>query len=427
VWSARRVPQPFVDAVGATRLQHDLDAAAGKDACFEVLTAAGPVASRAGNVPYMGASTQKLLTAAAAIAVLGPDTTFTTRAVAAGDPANGTVDRLFLVGGGDPLLTTAEFRAQLDADPEYQGTPATSLESLADGIVAKGVRRVNGLVVDDSRQDSVRYLPVWPPNYRSEGQIGPLGALSVNRGLTTLKPPRVVDDGAVYAGNELARLLRARGVVVSGSTTHGKAPDNAVELAKVDSAALREIAAEVVRSSDNFGAEDLMREIGVKAAHDGTTDGGIGAAMAKLAELGVPMTGVHLVDGSGLARDNRVTCEALAYVVDLGARPEFDALWSGMSVAGQTGTLADELRGTGLEGKLRGKTGFINGVTGLAGLVDIGRPIRFAFVVNGNFGEDQAVKLRGQLAQIIARFPQAPSGDDLVPAPVPPAPRPAGS
>ena len=99
------------------------------------------------------------------------------------------------------------------------------------------------------------------------------------------------------------------------------------------------------------------------------------------------MTGVSLVDGSGLARDNRVTCRALAYTMDLGVRPEFKALLDGLSVAGVSGTLADELIGTGLEGKLKGKTGFLNGVTGLAGIVDVGRPLRFAFVVNGNFGE----------------------------------------
>ena len=85
-----------------------------------------------------------------------------------------------------------------------------------------------------------------------------------------------------------------------------------------------------------------------------------------------------------------------------------------------SGTLADELLGTGLEGKLRGKTGFLNGVTGLAGLVDVGRPLRFAFVVNGNFGEADAIRIRSQLAQIIARFPEAPPADQLVPVPVTP-------
>jgi len=429
-WSARRVPQPFVDAVGATRLQGELDAAvngSGSDACFTVLTAAGPVASRSADTPFLGASTQKLMTGAAALAVLGPDSTFTTRIVAPGEPASGAVDKLFLVGGGDPLLSTADFRAYLDSDPQTAGTPSTSMETLADAVVAKGVRRVNALVVDDTRQDSVRYLPQWSPSYKAEGQIGPLGALTVNHGFSRFvgKSKTAVDDGALYAGDQFAKLLRARGVTVNGTIAHGKEPEGATEIAKIDSAPISAIVAESVSSSDNGGTEDLMREIGVKASKDGSTGAGAAAAMAKLSELGVPMEGVSLVDGSGLARDNRVTCRALAYTMDLGVRPEFKALLEGLSVAGVSGTLADELIGTGLEGRLKGKTGFLNGVTGLAGIVDVGRPLRFALVVNGNFGEAVAIRIRGQLAQIIARFPQAPPADQLVPVPVPPTPVPA--
>lgn len=429
VWSPRRIPQPFVDAVGATRLQAALDAAVnGTDSCFDVLTSAGPVAAHGADVPYIGASTQKLFTGAAAIAVLGPDTTLSTRVVASSEPDNGTVERLTLVGGGDPLLSTAELRTLLASDPRTAGTPSTSLEALADALVAKGVRRVNALVVDDSRYEALRYLPVWSPSYRTEGQIGPLGALTVNKGFSTLRPrPVPVDDPAVFAGNELARLLRARGVTVNGAAVRGRA-DPGVELAKVDSAPVKDVVAEVVRSSDNLASEMLVREIGVKAAKEGTTAAGVAAASAKLAELGVPMAGVVLVDGSGLARENRVTCQALAATVDLGARPELRAIWDGMSVAGVSGTLADELIGTGLEGKLRGKTGFLNGVSGLAGLVDVGRPLRFALVVNGSFGETEAIRIRGQLAQIIAGFPQAPAPDDLVPVPVAPsAPPPPGA
>jgi len=233
-----------------------------------------------------------------------------------------------------------------------------------------------------------------------------------------------VDDGALYAGDQFAKLLRARGVTVNGTIVHGKEAEGATEVAKIDSAPLSAIVAESVRSSDNGGTEDLMREIGVKSSKDGSTGAGVAAAMAKLSELGVPMAGVTLVDGSGLARDNRVTCRALAYTMDLGVRPEFKALLDGLSVAGVSGTLADELIGTGLEGKLKGKTGFLNGVTGLAGIVDVGRPLRFALVVNGNFGETAAIRIRGQLAQIIARFPEAPSPDQLVPAPVAPTPLP---
>ncbi len=177
----------------------------------------------------------------------------------------------------------------------------------------------------------------------------------------------------------------------------------------------------MISASDNVASEVLVREIGVKVAKEGTTAAGLVAATATLSELGVPMGGVTLADGSGLSRDNRVTCQALSATMDLGAQPEFARLWTGLSVAGVSGTLADELLGTGLEGRLRGKTGFLNGVTGLAGLVDVGRPLRFAFVVNGSFAEPQAIRIRSELAQIISRFPTSPPADQLVPAPLTPA------
>lgn len=420
-WSPRRVPQPFVDAVGARHLQSDLDAAYGTgDGCFDVMTSAGTVASRQADVPYIGASTQKLLTGAAALATLGPDATLTTRVLAVGDPASGAVDKLVLVGGGDPLLSTEDFRAALESDAKTAGTPATSMETLADLVAAKGVKKVDSLVVVDDRYDDERYNPTWPPNYRTEGQIGPIGALTVNKGFSRLKPtPVPVDDPALAAGNAFAGLLRARGITVSGATQRGKVPDAATEVATIQSTPVASLVAEVVRSSDNLAAEMLMKEIGVRERKEGSTAAGIAAATKKLAELGVPMGGVTLVDGSGLGRDNRVTCRALAGTVGLGARPEMAALWDGMAVAGQTGTLADELLGTGLEGRLRGKTGFLNGVTGLAGLVDTGRPVRFSLIVNGSFGETEAIRIRGRLAQIVAGFPQAPSADGLVPAPLP--------
>jgi D-alanyl-D-alanine carboxypeptidase/D-alanyl-D-alanine-endopeptidase (penicillin-binding protein 4) len=417
-WSPRRVPQPFVDAVGGTRLQRQLDAGLGSGGgCFQVTTAAGPVAGRNEDAPTVGASTQKLLTGAAALAVLGPETTLRTRVLATGDPGEGAVDRLVLVGGGDPLLSTAPFRAYLAADPKTAGAPSTALEGLADLVAAKGIRSVRSLSVVDDRYDDERYNPAWSPAYRTEGQIGPVGALTVNRGFVRTSPPVAADDPAVLAGTELARLLRERGVAVGGTVQRGRVPDGAREVATLDSAPVAQLVAEVVRSSDNLASETLVKEMGVRKGGAGTTAAGLAVATRALADLGVPMTGVTLLDGSGLARDNRVTCRALTAAVDLGARPGLEPLWAGMAVAGQTGTLADEMRGGPLDGRLRGKTGFLNGVSGLAGLVDVGRPLRFSLIATGSFGEAEAIRIRARLAEAIGRFPEAPAPDALVPAP----------
>ncbi|HEU5308508.1 MAG TPA: D-alanyl-D-alanine carboxypeptidase, partial [Acidimicrobiia bacterium] len=82
LWSVRRVPEPVVEAVGAQHLQSALDAAApGDGTCFVVNAGDHTLATHGADTPLIGASTQKLLVAAAALAVLGPDSTFQTRAV----------------------------------------------------------------------------------------------------------------------------------------------------------------------------------------------------------------------------------------------------------------------------------------------------------------------------------------------------------
>jgi D-alanyl-D-alanine carboxypeptidase/D-alanyl-D-alanine-endopeptidase (penicillin-binding protein 4) len=224
-------------------------------------------------------------------------------------------------------------------------------------------------------------------------------------------------DPAVLAASKLTDLLKARGVAIGGAPGRGSAPGSAVEIAKLESPPLKEVVHEMLTSSDNLAAEMLVREIGVRVAHTGTTDAGVKAVTAKLGELGLPTTNMSLVDGSGLSRQNRVTCQLLAAVVDLGAQPQFKALWDGLPVAGGSGTLAAVLGNSKVAGKLRAKTGFLNGVAGLAGLVDVSQPMRFAFVANGNLDESHAIALRAAVGEIIGTFPDAPAADQLVPAP----------
>ncbi len=65
-----------------------------------------------------------------------------------------------------------------------------------------------------------------------------------------------------------------------------------------------------------------------------------------------------LADGSGLSLDNRITCSALASVVQ---RYDSDSpIGQGLPVAGQTGTLSDVFVDHPVAGRLTGKTGTLN-------------------------------------------------------------------
>ena len=80
---------------------------------------------------------------------------------------------MWLVGGGDPLLTTQDYVHTFRRPPE----PVTSLEALADRVVAAGVTQITGRVVgDESRYDTQRYVASWPERYISAPEIGPMSA-----------------------------------------------------------------------------------------------------------------------------------------------------------------------------------------------------------------------------------------------------------
>ena len=421
LWSARRVPQPVVDAVGAQRLQGVLDSDIGGDStCFLVNGSGALLAAHNPDLPLVGASTQKVLVAAAMLSTFGPDFTYDTKVVAPAAPDNGSVDRLYFVGSGDPVIATNEYRDFLQTQGETKGDVTTSLETLADNIVSAGVKRVpGGIVADDSRYDAERFVASWAEGDHTSGDVGPLGALTVNDGLKSWTPRKtVVTDPGINAATVLTTLLTARGVQV-GAPTRGAAPADSTPIAKVTSPPLNSIVGSMLTSSDNLSAELFTKELGVHASQQGTTAAGTAAIAAKLTELGVPHDGLNLADGSGISHDNRVTCRILVDALALGNQPGMRMLWDGLPVAGVNGTLFDELNNTPLAGKMRGKTGSLTGVSGLLGMVDLGRTVTFAFLDNGDFSETKAAGLRARAATLIATYPNAPSADELVPKPAP--------
>ena len=427
LWSARRVPQSVVEAIATQKLVADVAGTLkGLDASCAIVEAPGlgVLTATQAEKPLIGASSQKLLTATAALGVLGPDYRYATRAVTSGKPS-ASVDKLWLIGGGDPVLHTPAYQAAIDEKPSQKGNAATAMTALADGIAAKGIRNINTLLVDDSRYDDVRYLPTWKPTYKTEGQVGSLGALIVNSGFASWDGTRVpADDPALDAGSQLASLLKDRGITV-GAVARGTSVGDTSEVVSVASPPLRDIVGEMLRVSDNTTAEMLVREMAVKSGRSGSTQAGIETVTNTLSERGIPMKGVTLLDGSGLSRDNQLTCGALQAAIGLGRVPGPGELTSLLAVAGESGTLAGRFQGTPLQGKLRAKTGNLAGVTALGGLVETYRPIPFSFVADGAFTEPQGAQLQSQIATAIARFPAGPPASALVPTVAPPCTQPA--
>jgi D-alanyl-D-alanine carboxypeptidase/D-alanyl-D-alanine-endopeptidase (penicillin-binding protein 4) len=350
------------------------------------------VADIQGATPFAPASTQKLLVATAALAVLGPDYRFQTTAVAPGPPSNGAVSQLWLVGSGDPVLATADYAATWTKDRRYAGQPTTPFESLADQLAVAGVRSVpGGIHGDDSRLSGVRLLPQWTPADVADGNASPLSALDLNQGWQgyTNRYLPAADPPAVAAG-ALSHLLTLRGVAApTVPAPDAVAPPGAV-LATVQSPPLGQIVSAMLRASDNHTAEMLTLELGRRLVGDGSTAAGLRAVTQVNQGLGIPTAGTSLVDGSGLTHDNRATCDALLAAVDKGtSNPQLNAIPVGLPVAGLSGTLVNRWAGTPLQGHLAAKTGSIEGVAAMAGVLDLGHPIHFALILNGpgNLGD----------------------------------------
>jgi D-alanyl-D-alanine carboxypeptidase/D-alanyl-D-alanine-endopeptidase (penicillin-binding protein 4) len=417
--SARRLAPYLVAPIADSALHDQLDevvADSPSDTCLTVSVGGRVLYEHHPDAPMTPASTEKLVTSVAALDVLGQDTRFRTRVVATGEPSDGVIDGdLFLVGGGDPLLATKGYAEHFRNQPQIR----TSLEDLADRVVKAGVHQVKGRVVgDESRYDSDRYPDAWPARYAEQSQVGPLSALSVNdafqswpehqsREGTVESTPAA--DPPVYAAQQLIDLLRARGVTVSGGAAAGTAPKDAEQIAAIDSVPMRKVVDQLVTESDNQTAELLVKEMGRKAGGAPTTAAGVAVVTRTMEKLHLARPGTHAADGSGLDEHNRVSCRLLMNILDQGG-PK-GVLASGLAIAGKTGTLADRFLESPARERLRAKTGTLNTVTALTGFVNAqqGPVLTFAYIANGEYVNDQLLKLQETLGGDLVVYPQGPA------------------
>ena len=333
-------------------------------------TGALAVDLRTGQVVYqhnaaralVPASTEKLTVAFAALKQLGPRFRFHTEVLGAGklvgDQWHGN---LYLVGHGDPTLGIAD------------------IARLARDVKAAGIRRVTGSVIADERHfDARRGAPGWK-SYFIGIESPPLSALVVNGAQLT-----GASSSATVAATALALALARRGVAVAQLPRAGRVAREAVPLAIDHSAKLSVIVQEMNRSSDNFVAEMLLKELGAFGAGRGSTVAGSAVVRNTLSEAGVPMNGVRIVDGSGLSSLDRLTARALVALLRTGAVDPAvrSAFVSSLPVAGISGTLRNRLATRPTLRRVVAKTGTTSLSCSLAGFV--GNRYAFAVLQNGS-------------------------------------------
>ncbi|MCY3926518.1 MAG: D-alanyl-D-alanine carboxypeptidase [bacterium] len=364
-----------------------LAARAPEGGCLVVRRAGETVFSRNPEAMLIPASLQKLLLAEAALEILGAGYTFRTVALAETAPAGGVLDGdLYLVGGGDPLLSTPDFAAML-ADHDSAGTPLADLAADLTGTGLTGM--TGGVVAVADRYDTLVDVPTWPARFATQSVAGSLSAVSVNQGWRA--PPGLITTWglpphpapALRAAEIFDDLLEARSVripLVPRVADAGGDYSNHVVLATLESAPLAANLHWLLAESDNTLAEMLLKEIGLVAGGTGTSAAGalaVHEALApRIAGLAVP------ADGSGLSPSNRLSCSQVIDVLELGGPNGH--VGTNLGVAGRTGTMENRYRNSPAKDFVQAKTGSLAGVASLAGFARAasGDVLSFAVILN---------------------------------------------
>ena len=387
-----------------------------KESCAEVVQGGRVIFEDHPTLPVVPASNMKLLTADAVLAKLGPERRFYTTVLAASSVVAGVVHGdIYLRGGGDPLLRLPSYAAGFAPG----GGVYTDFAALPRILKAAGVREVTGSVIGDAnRYDSLTTVPGWPARYQAQGDVGPLSALAIDDGFALAGAPVPEDrPPAVQAAGVLTQMLRQAGIEVSGVPGQGSAPAGAKSIATLVSPPLRSELGEILRESDNTAMELLTKELGLAQYGSGSTAAGTRAVRQGLASEGLPLRGFVNADGSGLSYGDRVTCALLVAVLERSG-PD-GLLVRDLPVAASSGTLARQMVGTPAAGRVRAKTGNLDGVVALSGWAypdgsgvqgdpALHRPLVFAVVLNGlALSLPDPFGLTFKVAEDLAAFPPA--------------------
>jgi D-alanyl-D-alanine carboxypeptidase/D-alanyl-D-alanine-endopeptidase (penicillin-binding protein 4) len=394
-----------------------------------------PLLSYNADVPRNPASTMKILTTYAALELLGPAYTWQTRAYADGPVRDAVLDgNLILVGGGDPFMSAnrwwgfvqdlrqvgvervtgdviidnSYFAPQGDDRGAFDNRPYRTYNVLPDALLVN-FQTVSFSLFPDLAKGTLRATAnPWPANLSLDNTVrvsrsacrrggggvavtmpdGPTGnrialAGRYASGCGTMSFTRAVMRAPAYAYGTFRTFWEESGGRLDGGFKVGVLPAGAHLLYSYDSLSLAEIIRLINKFSSNTMARQLLLTIAAeKAGTPATVAGGRRAIMDFLASQGLMLPDLVLENGSGLSRDERISARGLADVL-LAAwhsqfMPEFAA---SLPLSATDGTLRRRFRSPEMQGRLRMKTGTLEGVSALAGYVNAASGRTFIAVV----------------------------------------------
>lgn len=334
------------------------------------------------------ASITKIITAAAAINILGMNYDFKTIVYTDDNDINDGVinGNIYLKGYGDPDLNTSD------------------ILYLAKQINEKGIREITGnIIYDESYLDDQHYNIA--NYYKGDTHINYwpyVSALNLNK-----NPGN--GDPAAAAGSILYDDLVSLGVKLDGIVIAGVTPSASKPIAEI-SHALYDVITHMNKESDNHSAITVFKVIGAKhSTPPGTISKGETAVVEFLTSIGNPRNIFEILEGSGLSRYNTVNSDLymrlLKYMYD--DVKTFDYFYNSLAIAGKDGTLRNRMVGTEAEKNVHAKTGTLNSVSALSGYA-VSRDnelLIFYIDMNGFGGGSGEVRFRQDLiCEVLCQF-----------------------
>ncbi len=383
-----------------------------------------PVVEHNMDKPFNPASAIKLLIAQAALELLGPEFTWKTELRAAAPVAGGVLrGDLYFVGSGDPSITherllglVAGLRARgveridgsvivddtlfslpqhdpgafdsAGAKPYNGGAGAAMVGFGASRIVIRnGTDGITAFAEPPSRTLTlVNQLRSQRSRCRGNWR-GRISELLRRNGDGTAKLTLrgnyptgcgelsfymlAQDDPAAH----LAGAIQANFAMLGGSGgeawRRGKVPPGAKPLAVSESPPLVEVLIGMNKHSNNIMARNLFLSLaGTTGIEPYTTSASRAAVAQWLADKGISSEGMHIENGSGLARETRITPRQFAGALHASSRESLYAeLIATLSILGVDGTTRRWLRKTAATGNAHLKTGTLRGVRAAVGFV----------------------------------------------------------
>ncbi len=364
------------------------------------------------------ASNMKIITSSAAIRYLGPDYVYKTKI--------GLCDNtLVVIGSGDPLLGDERM------DSWYGREPGWILKDISHALKSKGIEKIDSIIVDTTVFDNERVHPGWPTkdlnkwyaceisglNYNDncvkisaknvDGKIAVFvdpqttfvsivnNVVSISKGDAAIGTYRnrhpntlivfgkckdavgpfdvAIERPAAYFGFLLFEHLVATGINAQGQLVEKAFDDsnNFIPLIEFRTS-MADCLKRCNKNSLGLVAEAMLKTI---AAHNnpdgknGSWERGRELVADYLTELGIDKSQFYLDDGSGLSRQNELTAYAITTVLSSLYKSENWPLYrDSLAVGGMDGTIAGYFKEEAYKGKIRGKTGYINGVRSFSGV-----------------------------------------------------------